>query len=110
ERCQRKFTLGIGAGRTSETPVRVMREAIDGLRTRVPDLGVYIGALGPQMLRLAGQRYDGAALIWCSSEQVGWSRERVAAGARAARRDPSEVKIHEYIRVCIDDDEPAARL
>src|SRR4029077_7600612 len=62
ERCQRKFTLGIGAGRTSETPVRAMREAIDALRTRVPELSVYIGALGPQMLRLAGQRYDGAAL------------------------------------------------
>jgi alkanesulfonate monooxygenase SsuD/methylene tetrahydromethanopterin reductase-like flavin-dependent oxidoreductase (luciferase family) len=62
------------------------------------------------MLHLAGQRYDGAALNWCSSEQVRWSRERVAAGARAARRDPAEVKIHEYVRVCIDDDEQAARL
>jgi alkanesulfonate monooxygenase SsuD/methylene tetrahydromethanopterin reductase-like flavin-dependent oxidoreductase (luciferase family) len=110
ERCQGKFTLGIGAGRTSDKPVRVMREAIDALRARLPDLNVYLAALGPQMLRLAGQRYDGAALNWCSSEQVGWSRERVAAGARVARRDPSAVKIHEYIRVCIDDDEQAARL
>ncbi|MEK6225635.1 MAG: LLM class flavin-dependent oxidoreductase [Chloroflexota bacterium] len=110
ERCQGKFTLGIGAGRTSDAPIRVMRAAIDALRVRLPGLEVYLGALGPQMLRLAGQRYDGAALNWCSSEQVGWSRERVAAGARAARRDPAEVKIHEYVRVCIDDDEQAARL
>ncbi len=110
ERCRGTFTLGIGAGRTSDAPVRVMREAIDALRVRVPDLRVYLGALGPQMLRLAGRRYDGAALNWCSSEQVRWSRERVAAGARMVGRDPAEVKIHEYVRVCIDDDEAAARV
>jgi hypothetical protein len=108
--CRGKFTLGIGAGRTSDAPIRVMREAIDALRSRISGLKVYLGALGPQMLRLAGQRYDGAALNWCSSDQVRWSRERVAAGARAARRDPSSIQLHEYIRVCIDDDEQAARL
>jgi alkanesulfonate monooxygenase SsuD/methylene tetrahydromethanopterin reductase-like flavin-dependent oxidoreductase (luciferase family) len=110
ERSEGEFTLGIGAGRTSRAPIRVMRLAIDALRVRLPDIPIYLGALGPQMLHLAGQRYDGAALNWCSSEQVRWSRERVAAGARAARRDPAEVKIHEYVRVCIDDDEQAARL
>ena len=110
ERCRGKFTLGIGAGRTSDAPIRVMREAIAALRVRLPGLPVYLGALGPQMLRLAGQRYDGAALNWCTREQVRWSRERVAAGARAARRDPADVKIHEYVRVCIDEDEAAARL
>jgi alkanesulfonate monooxygenase SsuD/methylene tetrahydromethanopterin reductase-like flavin-dependent oxidoreductase (luciferase family) len=41
---------------------------------------------------------------------VGWSRERVTAGARAAGRDPTAVRIHEYIRVCIDEDEEGARL
>jgi hypothetical protein len=110
ERCQGKFTLGVGAGRTSDAPIRIMRLAIDTLHARIPGLRVYLGALGPQMLRLAGQRYDGAALNWCSSEQVAWSRERVAAGARAAGRDAADVKIHEYVRVCIDDDEAAARM
>ena len=110
ERCRGKFTLGIGTGRTSQAPIRVMREAIDTLRVRLPSLPIYLGALGPQMLRLAGQRYDGAALNWCTSEQVRWSRERVAAGAQAARREPGDVKIHEYIRVCIDEDEQAARI
>jgi alkanesulfonate monooxygenase SsuD/methylene tetrahydromethanopterin reductase-like flavin-dependent oxidoreductase (luciferase family) len=110
ERCGGAFTLGIGAGQISAAPIRVMREAIDALRGRLPTLRVYLGALGPQMLRLAGKRYDGAALNWCSTEQVRWSRERVTAGARAADRDPAEVKIHEYIRICVDDDEDAARL
>jgi alkanesulfonate monooxygenase SsuD/methylene tetrahydromethanopterin reductase-like flavin-dependent oxidoreductase (luciferase family) len=62
------------------------------------------------MLRLAGRRYDGAALNWCTSEHVRWSRERVVAGARAARRDPSSIRLHEYVRVCVDEDERAARI
>jgi 5,10-methylenetetrahydromethanopterin reductase len=110
ERCRDKFTLGIGAGRTTDAPIRFMREAIDSLRVRLPGIRVYLGALGPQMLRLAGQRYDGAALNWCTSEHVQWSRERVVRGARAASRDPADVRIHEYIRVCVDEDEGAARL
>jgi alkanesulfonate monooxygenase SsuD/methylene tetrahydromethanopterin reductase-like flavin-dependent oxidoreductase (luciferase family) len=74
-----------------------------------PRVPVYIGALGPQMLRLAGQVADGAALNWCSPEQIAWSRRRVAEGAKKAGRDPSEVTMHEYIRVCVDEDIDLAR-
>jgi 5,10-methylenetetrahydromethanopterin reductase len=107
ERCGGRFTLGVGSGRISEGVIRVMREAAAALEPG--GLAVYLGALGPQMLRLAGERYDGAALNWCSPEQVAWSRQRVAAGARGAGRDPAAVRIHEYIRVCVDEDERAAR-
>jgi alkanesulfonate monooxygenase SsuD/methylene tetrahydromethanopterin reductase-like flavin-dependent oxidoreductase (luciferase family) len=110
ERCRGRFTLGVGAGRATEAPIRLMRQAIDALRVRLPGVALYLGALGPQMLRLAGEQYDGAALNWCSAEHVRWSRDRVEAGARAAGRDPADVRIHEYIRVCVDDDEEAARL
>src|SRR3989442_3326262 len=103
-----RFTLGIGSGRLTAAPIRVMRDAVDALRPRFPG-SIYLGALGPQMLHLAGERYDGAALNWCSAEQVAWSRERVAEGARHAGRDPRSVAIHEYIRVCVDEDESAAR-
>jgi alkanesulfonate monooxygenase SsuD/methylene tetrahydromethanopterin reductase-like flavin-dependent oxidoreductase (luciferase family) len=108
-RCEGRFTLGVGSGRMANAPIRVMRDAIGALRQRLEGVAIYLGALGPQMLRLAGERYDGAALNWCSVEQVAWSRERVAAGARAAGRDPGAVCIHEYIRVCVDDDERATR-
>ena len=74
-----------------------------------PRVPVYLGALGQQMLRLAGEASDGAALNWCAPEQVAWSREIVAEGARRAGRDPSEVKIMEYIRICVDDDEDTVR-
>ncbi len=70
---------------------------------------VYLGALGPQMLRLGGECADGLCLNWCTSEQVARSRELVAEGAARAGRDPSEVKMAEYIRVCVDEDEDVAR-
>lgn len=74
--------------------------------TRVP---LYLGALGPRMLRLAGEAADGVALNWCGPEEIAWSRHRIAEGARAAGRDPYAVKVVEYVRVAIDDDTDAAR-
>lgn len=103
------FVLGVGAGSVRERPIRVMAATIAGLRAALPDAPVYLGALGPQMLRLAGERYDGAALNWCSPEQTLWSRERVAAGALHAGRDPRDVRVHQYVRVCVDPDVAAAR-
>lgn len=76
---------------------------------RPPRVPVYLGALGPQMLRLAGAAADGVCLNWCSPEQIAWSRERVADGARRAGRNAPDVRVVEYIRVCVDDDEDAAR-
>lgn len=73
---------------------------------RVP---VYLGALGPRMLRVAGEAADGVALNWCGPEEVAWSRRRIAEGARAAGRDPSAVRVVEYVRVAVDDDVDAAR-
>ena len=75
-----------------------------------PRTPVYLGALGPKMLQLAGELADGAALNWCDPDQIEWSRERIAEGAEKANRDPSEVKVAEYIRVCVDEDEEVARV
>jgi alkanesulfonate monooxygenase SsuD/methylene tetrahydromethanopterin reductase-like flavin-dependent oxidoreductase (luciferase family) len=76
---------------------------------RPPTVPLYLGALGPQMVRLAGEAADGVALNWSTPEQIARSREQVANGARRARRDPSAVRLHEYIRICVDDDEDTAR-
>lgn len=77
-----------------------------GTRPHVPLL---LGALGPQMLRLAGEAADGAALNWCTPEQIAWSRERMTEGAQRAGRDPGTLRLVEYIRVCVDEDEDVAR-
>ncbi|HLF72406.1 MAG TPA: LLM class flavin-dependent oxidoreductase, partial [Dehalococcoidia bacterium] len=70
---------------------------------------VYLGALGPEMLRLGGELADGVSLNWCSAEHVAWSRERVAEGAAKTARDASTINVAEYIRVCVDDDVDRAR-
>ncbi len=104
------FVLGVGSGNDRTRPIGLMRGTIDALRERLDaTVPVYLGALGPQMLRLAGARYDGAALNWSDPERVDASRAEVAAGAVAVRRDPARVRIHQYIRVCVDEDEAAAR-
>jgi alkanesulfonate monooxygenase SsuD/methylene tetrahydromethanopterin reductase-like flavin-dependent oxidoreductase (luciferase family) len=72
--------------------------------TPPPLTPVYLGCLGPEMLRLAGELADGVCLNWCAPEQIAWSRERIAEGAARVGRDPSQVKVVEYIRVCVDDD------
>ena len=104
-----RFILGVGAGNVSERPIRRMRELRTSLGTVLGVVPIFLGALGPQMLQLAGERYDGAALNWCSPEQTAWSRAQVEAGARRAGRDPRTVTIHQYIRVCVDPDVAAAR-
>jgi alkanesulfonate monooxygenase SsuD/methylene tetrahydromethanopterin reductase-like flavin-dependent oxidoreductase (luciferase family) len=61
------------------------------------------------MLRLAGQAANGVCLNWASPEQIALSRAEIAKGALAAGRDPADVLISMYIRVCVDTDVEAAR-
>jgi alkanesulfonate monooxygenase SsuD/methylene tetrahydromethanopterin reductase-like flavin-dependent oxidoreductase (luciferase family) len=74
-----------------------------------PHTPVYLGALGPEMLRLGGELADGVCLNWCTPEQIAWSRARIAEGAMRTNRDPQRVQVVEYIRVCVDDDVEVAR-
>jgi 5,10-methylenetetrahydromethanopterin reductase len=74
-----------------------------------PQTPVYLAALGPNMTMLAGEVADGVSLNWCDPETIALARSRVKEGAERAGRDPSEVKLAMYIRVCVDEDERAAR-
>jgi alkanesulfonate monooxygenase SsuD/methylene tetrahydromethanopterin reductase-like flavin-dependent oxidoreductase (luciferase family) len=84
------------------------RSASLGLRD-LPPAPVYLAALGPQMLRLAGETADGVLLNWATPERIAVSRLAVDAGAARAGRDHGTVPMTMYIRVCIDDDTAAAR-
>jgi len=75
-----------------------------------PITPVYLGALGPKMLSLAGELADGAALNWCAPEQIEWSREQIETGSYCANRDPADIKVSEYIRICVDEDVDKARI
>ncbi len=84
---------------------------LHGLKLTIsaPPVPVYLAAMGPHMLRLAGSLANGVTPNWSSPEQIAWMRERVSEGARQAGRDPSEVPFAQYVRVCVDEDAEAAR-
>jgi Luciferase-like monooxygenase len=102
-----EFVLGVGSGQ--------MPHAAEGMRQYVAELRellsdgppIYVAALGPLMLSVAGELADGAALNWCSPEAVAWSRERVESAARAAGR--STPVVAGYIRTSVDPDPSIAR-
>jgi alkanesulfonate monooxygenase SsuD/methylene tetrahydromethanopterin reductase-like flavin-dependent oxidoreductase (luciferase family) len=62
------------------------------------DVPIWIAALGPRAMRLAGEVADGVLLNWCPPERVAFARDRVAEGASAAGRDPATVTISVYVR------------
>lgn len=100
---------GLLAGETVtyEGPALHVRDAAVG--ADLPRVPVYLGALGAQMLRLAGELADGALLNWATPDRIAASRRLVAEGAARTGRDPGEIPLTMYIRVCVDDDVAAAR-
>jgi len=102
-----RFTFGVGSGRMDRAG-EGMRAYLGELRRLLPE-GQPIGlaALGPVMLRAAGELADGALLNWCSPEWVAWSRDRVERAAAAAGRPAPE--LIEYIRTSVDPDPALAR-
>jgi 5,10-methylenetetrahydromethanopterin reductase len=116
-----------------DKPVRQMREYLDGLQpllagqaadaagefwtTRgslqfpgAPTPDLYIAALGPQMLRLAGRRTAGT-LTWMTgpktlAEHVG---PTLRAAAAEAGRQESDVRVAASLPVSVTDDVAAAR-
>ena len=87
--------------------------SLRGLRLGIipaPKTPIYLGALGPKMLQLAGELADGVALNWCSPDQIEWSKKQIKNGATLSDRDTQDINVTEYIRVCIDEDEETARI
>lgn len=97
-----RFVLALGSGRLAPAVERT-RAYLAELRLQLPPgLPLYLAALGPLMLRHAGEAADGVALNWSTADHVAWSRDRVAEGAaRVGRPVPPLV---EYIRTAVDPD------
>ena len=75
-------------------------------RERVP---IYIAALGPQMLELAGEMADGVLMNWTAESFLPQAIEHISRGAHLAGRDISEIDIAGYVRVAAGGDEDAVR-
>ena len=71
-------------------------------------LPIYLGALGPRMLELAGRIADGVVLNLVSPAQAGHAAGLVRAAAAAAGRDPASVEIVCVVHCCLSGDAAAA--
>lgn len=101
---------GLLSGRTVEH--KGLGASVDGARLliREPlDTPIYLGAVGPHMLRLGGELADGVCLSWNTPELITWSRAHIAEGAARSGRDLDSVKVAAYVRMAVDDDVLAAR-
>jgi alkanesulfonate monooxygenase SsuD/methylene tetrahydromethanopterin reductase-like flavin-dependent oxidoreductase (luciferase family) len=66
-------------------------------------LPLYLAALGPRMLELAGRIADGVMLNLMSPAQAGEAARVVRASARAAGRDPASVEVTCVVHCCLAD-------
>jgi len=116
------------AGQPFDRPLRRMREHVEVLRrlldgekvdydgetlsvhryrvaTRVVGrVPIYLGALNPGMLRLAGARCDGVVLNMVHEDKLAMVLAEVRAGAEAAGRDPDEIEVVSRIHVHVTDE------
>jgi 5,10-methylenetetrahydromethanopterin reductase len=127
ERSGGRLILGIGTGAAVPGALERLRDEVRALRALFAgdvvdregersgltlDPGspvpVWISALGPRAMRLAGEVADGVLLNWCPPERVAVALQRVREGAESAGRDPADVMVAVYVRACVEQDVVAA--
>jgi probable F420-dependent oxidoreductase len=87
--------------------------SVDGFRlTRPPTqpIPIYIAALRPGMLQVAGEVGDGVILNWLSAADVPKSIAVVREAARQAGRDPAAVEVTARLLINVDPPGPASDL
>ena len=119
ERSGGRLILGLGTGPAVPGAIGRLRDLVAEVRRSIEhevSLGVpapvpiWISALGPRALRLAGEVADGVLLNWCPPERVMQARAAVSEGAASAGRDPSGVCVAVYVRASLGEDREAADL
>ena len=76
---------------------------------RVP-VPIYVAAVGPQSLRVAGRYADGIMLgTGFDLDVLEWARAQIAAGALEGGRDPSDIDIALAGMICVHEDGDRAR-
>jgi 5,10-methylenetetrahydromethanopterin reductase len=128
---QGRALLGIGAGADRflewadlkfDSPVRRTRRAIlelrallaghaprgwDGegyLRTGPESIPIYVGAMGPRMLALAGEMADGVLPLLFPPESYSHAVAQIEAGARRAGREVAAIDVAACVWCSIDTD------
>lgn len=76
------------------------------VREQIP---IYLGAMGPQMMRLAGEKADGWIGVMASPEAIeNTVRPNIVIGAERAGRDPAEVRLTAETICCVHPDRDVA--
>jgi probable F420-dependent oxidoreductase len=70
---------------------------------------IYVGALGPEMCRLAGRIADGVLLYFFTPDGVRKALRYVHEGARDAGRDPDELDVFLRLPVAVEEPPDTAR-
>jgi 5,10-methylenetetrahydromethanopterin reductase len=129
ERSLGRLVLGIGTGPAVPGALDRLREMIGALRrllagdpveeggkelrlSLIPEdpVPIWMSALGPRAMRLAGEVADGVLLNWCTPERVRAAREEIREGAEVAGRDPADVAVAVYVRASLGaGDQPSMR-
>jgi alkanesulfonate monooxygenase SsuD/methylene tetrahydromethanopterin reductase-like flavin-dependent oxidoreductase (luciferase family) len=81
-----RLWLAIGGG-VSEKPLTTMREALPGLRERLPDVRLALATMGPKISAFGGAEWDGVFFNWMTPEYAVKARGWVEEGAREAGRE-----------------------
>jgi alkanesulfonate monooxygenase SsuD/methylene tetrahydromethanopterin reductase-like flavin-dependent oxidoreductase (luciferase family) len=124
ERSGGRLLLGLGTGTAGSGALDELREHLLALRAMFAGEGferrgervrlgldpgrpipIWIAALGPKAMRLAGEVADGVLLNWCPPERVAFARDRIAEGAAERGRDPGQVTVAVYVRAWVGSDE-----
>ncbi len=131
-----RFRLGIGAGADrflewarlkpeapvarTEKAIRQVRSLLAGdvpdgwdgegrMRIPIQNVPIYLGAMGPAMLGLAGRVADGALPLLFPPRHYRVAAAQIAEGAAAAGRDVSSIDVAACIWCSVDRDAEAAR-
>lgn len=86
-----------------------LRLADAWLAFHAPAVPLYMSAMGPRMLELAGELSDGVCLNWCTTDEIARSRATVEVAAVGAKRPTGSVQVVQSIRVSLDPDPEVAR-
>jgi len=122
ERSEGRAILGLGTGRPRAGALDELRAQVLEIRARLDAMTdadataglvldrpvpIWIAALGPRAVAMAGAVADGVLLNWCTPERVAQARAGLEEAADDAGRDPASITVAAYIRAAVDD-EPAS--
>ena len=82
-----------------------------GFRLSMPLSGkmpIYLAAVNPHMLQLAGEIADGVLLAWLPAKQIPHSLAEIAKGAERAGRNLSDIDIGCYVHTLVKQDRELA--